>query len=206
MFFLLEKLLPLAFWVILIFGFDAPYVAVLTILAALIHEGGHFIITLPFSNKRSHTLKNDISGFRIKTKNLSYKEELLAALGGPLFNLMAAICSFLIPSVDGLREYLYIFTIINLMTMISNLLPIEGYDGHRALSSALCLVWGEVSRVYSFVYWVSFFFSSIMTFFSLYVMLRIGEGYWIFAVFFSITVSAIIRKERYVPKSLKNKA
>jgi len=195
MFFLLKKMLPLAFWIVLIFGFDAPYIAVLTILAAIIHEGGHLIISFPFSNKRSNTLKNNISGFRINTKQLSYKEELLAALGGPLANLIVAFILFSLPLESELKEYTYTFGMLNIMTMISNMLPIENYDGHRALSAALYLIFGDSASVYSFLYWLSFIFSSIMTFLSLYIMLRIGEGFWMFAVFFSVTLSAVVKRQ-----------
>ena len=196
MFFLLEKMLPLAFWVVLMFGFDEPYIAILTILAAFIHEGGHLIITLPFSTKRSRAIKNEIAGFRIKTNRLSYKEELLAALGGPLANLAAGLIFFYLPLKSEFGEYSYTFAVLNVMTMASNLLPIESYDGHRALSAVLCLIFGDSLRVYSFLYWLSFIFSSVMTFISLYIMLRIGEGYWIFAVFFSVMLSAVIKRQK----------
>ena len=196
LFFLFEKMLPLAFWVVLIFGFDSAYVAILTILSALIHEGGHMIISLPFSKKRSSVIQNKLSGFRIKTNSLSYKEELLASLGGPLLNLTVGILFFIIPFERDFREYAYTFGLINIMTMASNLLPIENYDGHRALTSALCMFFGDSLTVYSVLYWISFATSAIMTFISLYLMLRVGEGYWIFAIFFSITLSAIVKKQK----------
>ncbi len=194
--FLIEKILPLIFWVVLIFGFDSKYVAILTILAAIIHESGHMIFTLPFSKKRSSVLKNELSGFRIKTNSLSYKEELLASIGGPLFNLVAGILLFIIPFESGFRDYAYTFGLLNILTMISNMLPIENYDGYRALSSALCLIFGDSLTVYSVLYWISFTTSVIMTFISLYFMLRIDEGYWVFAVFFSTTISAIVKKQK----------
>jgi hypothetical protein len=194
--FKLEKMLPLAFWVVLMFGFDSEYIAILTILAAIIHEGGHLIITLPFSKKRSSAIKNKLSGFRIKTSRLSYKEELLAALGGPLANFGVGLVFFSIPFENEFREYAYTFGLLNIMTMISNLLPIENYDGYRALSAALYLFFGDSLNIYAFLYWISFAFSSIMTFISLYLMLRLGEGYWIFAVFFSIMLSTVIKRQK----------
>lgn len=194
--FLIEKILPLIFWVVLIFGFDSEYVAVLTIVAAIIHEGGHMIVSMPFSKKRSSVLKNELSGFRIKANSLSYKEELITALGGPAFNFVVGVFCFIIPFEISFREYAYTFGLLNIMTMISNLLPIENYDGYRALSSALCIIFGNSLAVYSVLYWLSFATSVIMTFVSLYLMLRIDEGYWIFAVFFSITLSAIVKRQK----------
>ena len=36
-----ESILPIFFWVLMIFGMDVPYIAILTIIAAVIHEIGH---------------------------------------------------------------------------------------------------------------------------------------------------------------------
>ena len=194
-FLLLKKFLPIAFWVLLMLGFNSAYAAILTILAALIHEGGHLIFSLSFSHKRSSLIKSDLSGFRIRTRYLSYKEELITAIGGPIANLAAGLLFFIIPFGKGFKEYATTFGILNIMTMISNLLPIEGYDGYKAISAISNLVFGDNLKTDVILYWVSFIFSCVMTFLSLYLMLRIGEGYWIFAVFFSVTLSTIIRKQ-----------
>ena len=75
----LQKTLPILFWVLIIFGFDSTHVAILTILAALIHEIGH-IFAIVFLCKKENNLSADISGFRIKTQRLSYKEEIMVTL------------------------------------------------------------------------------------------------------------------------------
>ena len=194
-FLLLKKILPVAFWVLLIFGFDSAYAAILTILAALIHEGGHLIFSLSFSHKRNALLKSDLSGFRIRTKYLSYKEELIAAIGGPIANLAVGLLFLFFPFGKEFEEYATAFGVLNIMTMVSNLLPIEGYDGYKTISAISSLIFRDNLKTDVVLYWVSFVFSCIMTFLSLYLMLRLGEGYWIFAVFFSVTLSTIIRKQ-----------
>ena len=193
--FLLEKFLPVVFWVLLLFGFDSAYAAILTILAALIHEGGHLIFSLSFSHKRSALIKSDLSGFRIRTKYLSYKEELIAAIGGPIANLAVGLLFLFFPFGKEFEEYATAFGVLNIMTMVSNLLPIEGYDGYKAISAISSLIFRDNLKTDVVLYWVSFVFSCIMMFLSLYLMLRLGEGYWIFAVFFSVTLSTIIRKQ-----------
>lgn len=191
----LQKTLPILFWVLIIFGFDTTYVAILTISAAIIHEIGH-IIAIVFLCKKEKTLCGDISGFRIKTENLSYKEEIIVSLAGPSINLITAILFLLLPFPQGFKEYAYTFAILNFMTMASNLLPIENYDGYNALLAAFSLMFKECTRGERILQNLSFLFSAILCFFSLYLMLKIGEGYWIFALFFSLTLSRIIKQQK----------
>ena len=121
------------FWLLLLFGFDDGITAALTVAAALFHELGHvaalFIIgaggRLPAARLRGLAL--------VPSRILSYKEEALVASAGPLANLMlAALLSFL-PPFGQSRLFLF----INLLTALSNLLPVKGYDGYRAISSLL---------------------------------------------------------------------
>ena len=81
------------------------------------------------------------------------------------------------------------------MTMLSNLLPIEGYDGYRAVSSAAALLELDPTRTERTLSSLSFFFSVLVTFLSLYLILKIGEGYWIFGVFFTLTLSALAKRQ-----------
>ena len=41
-----NSFLPLLFWALIMFGFDAPYIAILTIISAIIHEAGHLFAML----------------------------------------------------------------------------------------------------------------------------------------------------------------
>jgi len=188
---LLKNVLAVCFWGILIFALESTYVSILTIAAALLHECGHMIVTLFFTKSKSGKLTGDISGFRIQTEGLSYGEEFLCAAGGPMINIVTfAICLL----TGGV--YILTFGLLNLLTALANLLPIESYDGYRIAHSAMCLFGFDGGRAEYILSHVSFIFSVLMTFLSLYLMLKLGEGYWIFAVFFSLTLSWLIKRQK----------
>ena len=193
---LLYKILPLLFWCLLIFGFDSPYLAILTALCALIHECGHLIFALPY--KIASMPRADISGFRIGLEGASYKQELIVAMGGPIINLalFAIFISFF--QNTPFAAYSKVFALVNLMTALSNLLPIEGYDGYRILFSFCALAFDDAGRCERFLSRLSFLLSVLMCFLSLYLILKLGEGYWIFFIFFSLTMSNIIRHTKGV--------
>lgn len=193
----LEKILPLAFWVMLIFGFNSPYVSVLTILSAVLHEIGHILFSFALSSGKTSLPAPDIYGFKIKAESLSYKEELVSALGGPAANIIIAAVCYLFAFFGIRGEYIQIFAIINLMTAITNLMPIEEYDGYRILSSALAFFIKDYSTTVRILYCVSFSFSVVMCFLSLYLILQLGDGYWVFIVFFSIVIQHITKRQKY---------
>ena len=190
-----ERSLAILFWVLLMLGFDAPYITVLTVSAAVIHELGHIIAAFCISGS-VRIPRGDISGFRIKMSGLSYKEELIVALGGPLINILLGVILLKLPFPKTALPYLRTFGILNIMTAISNLLPIESYDGHKAL---LCLAAIFTSRhllAEAIMHKLSFGFCAVMCFLSLYLILKLGEGYWLFAVFFSVLLSSIIKRQK----------
>ena len=124
------SILPMIFWVSIIFGFDAPYVAVLTIISAVIHELGHYA-AIAYFTKESAKVRPHASGFRIKrSSQLSYGKEIAILLAGPIANLVLFFLS--IPLGNSFEGYARIFGYINLATGLSNLLPFEGYDGYGA--------------------------------------------------------------------------
>ncbi len=187
-----QRALAVMFWALLIFGFDEPYIAVLTICTALLHECGHLFAILIFTRGSRGKILGSISGFRIVGITLSYREEFFSALGGPLINLVA----FFLFSVFTQVEYGQIFGYINLLTALSNLMLIDGYDGYRMLSSLLLMHSSDTARVENVLSHLSFFFTVFMTFLSLFLILKLGEGYWIFAVFFSIMLSSLIKRQK----------
>ena len=194
---LLEKILPLAFWIMLIFGFNSPYISVLTILSALLHEIGHILFTITFTPEKTSLPSPDLLGFKIKTRSLSYKEEFRSALGGPALNMLIGISCLILAEIFGLSEYVQILGIINVLTAMTNLMPIEEYDGYRIISSLLNLTVKDYSKVLKILYVISFSFSVVMCFISLYFILQIGEGYWIFAVFLSILIRHMAKRQKY---------
>ena len=192
----LERSLAILFWVLLMLGFDTPYIAILTVGSAVIHECGHLIAALLFTNSDTRAPTGSISGFRIKAHGLSYKEELLLSLGGPMINIILGVLLFCIPFTEPLSSYMHVFALLNIMTAVSNLLPIESYDGYRAVLSAAAIFTNRRDSAEAVMKKISFAFSALMCFLSLYLILKLGEGYWIFAVFFTILLSGILKRQK----------
>lgn len=185
---LFEEILTVLFWVLLIFGFDSPKIAVYTIISAFLHECGH-LAALRIMRKKSAPLPlANVSGFRIKISELSYTEELIAALSGPLVNLLIAAVSYFFFGGG-------IFAILNLMTAISNLLPIEGYDGYKICICITRVLFGDFSLGERIVEGVSFILCAALAFAFLFIMLKIGEGYWSFAIFFGALMQKIAKEQ-----------
>ena len=183
---LLSRLLPFLFWGLVIFGFESPSLAVLTIIAAVIHELGHILVAMRLGlvARLPHGV---LFGMKIRLGGCpSYRARILVLLGGPLANFLAALVAPLIPLP---RDYITLFSALNIATALSNLLPAEGYDGYGvlfALSEAKGVEWGlrALPRL-------SFAVSVLFTFFSLYLIGRLGWGYWIFGIFFSSMISKL---------------
>ncbi len=184
--YLAEGVLPLLFWILLIFGFDSPDVAVLTIISALVHEAGH-LIAIAVSGRSLRGMMPHISGFRIRAVGGGYYREIFTLFAGPLMNLL--ICAVLSPFREALEGYIGLIADINLVTALSNLMPIEGYDGYGIIERILCL--RGLDSLLSALGLLSFAVSAMLCFISLYFLMRYGEGYWIFGIFFVIVVSKI---------------
>ena len=178
------SLLPILFWLLMAFGFDKPYIAVLTICATAIHELGHILASL-LAQVDISGIKSKLNGFKIRiSSHTNYAKSLIIILAGPLSNLILGATILLLCSSN---EYLRLFGEINILTALSNLIPIEGYDGYRLLcelgySAGLFKINMQMKRL-------SFFFTAIITLLSLYLLMRVGVGYWVFAVFFTSLIS-----------------
>lgn len=183
------NVLPLLFWGLIMFGFDAPYVAILTIIAAIIHEMGHSLAILALTSD-GYAPSAHISGFRIRRRStLSYRGEIIILAMGPLFNIVTFICS--LPFGGAMNGYVRIFGLISLITALSNLLPIEGYDGYGILNQMFTS--RNMSRASRCLETGSFLISVVLTFLSLYLIGKFGSGYWIFGVFFFMMTSKLIK-------------
>ena len=189
---LFTEALSVVFWVLVIFGFDMPYVAVLTISAALIHELSHLAAIFAFKKELKNAPRGAVSGFRIAISELSYREEMICAAAGPLSNLISGL--LLLPFSK--HEYIAMFATVNIMTALSNLLPMRGYDGYNFLRAFAFAYSKNPWRLEMFLGKLSFAIAAISCFLSLYLMLKIGEGYWIFAVFFSFLLSEILQRQK----------
>lgn len=185
------------FWITLIFAFDTPYISVCTVLAAVVHEGGHKLAFL-ITGASSSLPRARLFGFKIKFKpTRSYWEDIFCAAAGPAANVLMCVCC--IPLIILSKEAYSILTTVNLATAFSNLLPIKGYDGYNILNS-LALAYSKEGVLINIIEIFSFLSLCLMTFFSLYLILKVGEGYWIFTIFFfsllfEISKSSVCKKK-----------
>lgn len=188
-----DSILPIIFWVSLILGFDAPYIAVLTIISALVHEAGHFA-AIRICTGKAASIKGHSSGFRIKCSEvLPYQKVIFILLAGPLANLALFAVTF--PFRNALNGYLKVLSVVNLATGISNLMPLEGYDGYGAIKEALVFI-GHTDYVKRLEA-LSFILSTLLTFGALYLIERFGEGYWIFGLCFVMMLSKLVSFGKY---------
>ncbi len=176
----LLTVLPSLFWVLLLFCFDDVYIAVITLISAVIHELGHEFYLYRLTGKFVLP-RGALHGLKIKEiKQLSYKEETILYICGPFANIAIGLSVLLLNSFDN--SYIYIFAVVNIITGLSNMLPIEGYDGYGALNCML----SEHLQLYTahrIMTVLSFTFTLVLCLLSLYIINRFGESFWIFAVF-----------------------
>ncbi len=175
---IVDQFLPVLFWVTLILGFEEPKIALLTVISAIIHESGH-IVFLRIKGVKGVNPRGVISGFRIRSSTmLTYREEMLLYLFGPLANICVAAALCFIEN-----ETVSILCALNVATAISNLLPVEGYDGYgiiRTLAERQNPN-GIAVRVLECVSTGTIFAFCIL---SIYFIDRFGSGYWFFGIFF----------------------
>lgn len=187
------SVLPIVFWVSLIFGFDTPYIAVLTLISAAVHEFGHGIAISLFA-KGGASIRGHASGFRIKEgQMLPYAHEIAILLCGPLANILLFLIT--LPFAEAMSGYVRILGYVNLATGISNLLPFEGYDGYGALCTVFSSRGNEhlIKRLEV----CSFLLSILITFAALHLIDTLGEGYWIFGLFFFTVLSKLANLAKY---------
>ncbi len=186
------SLMAIVFWIALVFSFDSPYPAICTLTAVGIHELGHKIAFALARSESSLPLPS-LFGFKINSgKYSSYAHDIITAAMGPLSNFLIVALAF--PLYFLSTEAYEIFAVINIATALSNLLPIKGYDGYKLLRSVLLLIFPDFSHI-NIIDKISFIFISALSFFSLYLIGKLNEGYWIFLVFFSGMLSEISKSK-----------
>ena len=190
----INRFLPLIFWVLIIYSFDEPLIATLTVISAVIHELGHFSFFI-FTRSPFPTTKGVYNGFRIsRSETLSYKGEIILALLGPLFNIAA--CFVILPFRPVLGGFADSFAVLNLATGLSNLLPIEGYDGYRIIKCSILLMTCP-EQLLKILDILSDFLIALFVFLSLYLIERFNSGYWIYAVFIVSLVGRVFRALKF---------
>lgn len=103
------------------------------LFSVLLHEGGHAAAFL-LLGAGAPRLGGAAGGLLLTgARPLSPREEALVAAAGPLANLIAAgVFLLLIPCVTA-KEWCFSVFSVQLLTALSNLLPLESTDGGRLL-------------------------------------------------------------------------
>lgn len=104
-------------------------VAAYGILAAMCHEAGHLTAIL-LCRKKITGVSVGVCGATIETGSMSYRQEIVCAIMGPVVNfLLCCLC---------IREYA-LFGMLNFVLFLYNILPLYPLDGGRALRAALLM-------------------------------------------------------------------
>lgn len=178
----LKSLLGASFWIILMLSFSDLHMTLNMLLSALLHEAGH-VLALLLINKDFSFPRAVSSGFRIKTKShLSYKEEIFVCAAGPLANIIVSLFLFCCNTE---------FAVINLATAVSNLLPLPECDGYKILYDLFSLLF-DFEKSAAIMQRVSLVFLAVSVFLSLFLILKLNGGYWIFCIFFILLVRRIL--------------
>lgn len=180
-----------------------PAALLLLGLAALIHELGH-LATAVACGVRIAGMRLDLFGARLELPGLlSYRQELLVALGGPAANLLTATVLFRAwtacgcpvcgasPSLSGWALVLGVLLPASLGLCAVNLLPVATLDGGRILSCLLSLTLGAdaARRVLRLL---SLFLLTLLWLLSVYALLRAGQFLSLFVFSFSLLVRCMV--------------
>ncbi len=180
-----------------------PAALLLLGLAALIHELGHLAAAVA-CGVRIAGMRLDLFGARLELPGLlSYRQELLVALGGPAANLLTATVLFRAwtacgcpvcgasPSLSGWALVLGVLLPASLGLCAVNLLPVATLDGGRILSCLLSLTLGAdaARRVLRLL---SLFLLSLLWLLSVYALLRAGQFLSLFVFSFSLLVRCMV--------------
>ena len=187
----IQEILAVILWVLLIYGFDKPYLAGLTILAALVHECGHFIF-MNWKVKGKFKAAGRLSGPKFcHYAYMNYGSEILLYLSGAFANILAAAIALPFVAFNG---YFSAFFAINLATALTNLLPLWGHDGRGAALAALRMLSAPRGAfiILRTACTAATAFGCIL---GLFLLLRAGDGYWLFAIFYFSLLSELFAEE-----------
>ena len=180
-----------------------PAALLLLGLAALIHELGHLAAAVA-CGVRITGMRLDLFGARLELPGLlSYRQELLVALGGPAANLLTATVLFRAwtacgcpvcgasPSLSGWALVLGVLLPASLGLCAVNLLPVASLDGGRILSCLLSLTLGAdaARRVLRLL---SLFLLTLLWLLSVYALLRAGQFLSLFVFSFSLLIRCMV--------------
>ena len=175
-------------WLLVI---DKSGIAAMSLLAAALHEVGH-LLAAHFLKIPIRAMRFDLLGARIDVKGriLSYGEEWLLCMSGPLFSLLFSLIGSFFWSHTKLA---IAFSCASLLLGLLNLLPIQTFDGGRMLECAL-LSFTTPQKTGAILRGCTFLFLWVLWAFSAYLMIKIADGISLF--FFTLTLLARFFEDR----------
>ncbi len=165
---------------------DDNGLCLMTLLAALLHECGHFLaarlLRIPLGD-----LRLDLLGARLEVRGrmLSYAEEWLLCAAGPATSLICAALGAGLWSVEGIARYAITFSCASLVLGLLNLLPIRTFDGGRMLEVALLCAFSERTAL-RMMRTCSFLLLFLLWAIAVYFLLRVGDGLSLFCFSMSL--------------------
>ena len=171
----------------------------MSILAAALHEIGH-LLAAHFLKIPIRAMRFDLLGARIDVKGriLSYGEEWLLCMAGPLSSLIFSLIGSFFWSHTKLA---IAFSCASVLLGLLNLLPIQTFDGGRMLECAL-LSFTTPQKTGSILRGCTFLFLWLLWAFSAYLMIKISDGISLF--FFTLTLLARFFEGRAPKKQNKS--
>lgn len=165
-------------WIAFLVVSKTPFIIPL-LCAVIVHELGHLLCAAILKIK-IESLKLSIFGARINTRReLSYVDEIIFALCGPLLGFLFFAFTFRIAlsnvSLPFCQNFLFPFSILSLCLSIFNLIPLPSLDGGRILKCVFCLLF-SLDRAEKIMRVTSFFTLLCLWMLSVYMMLKIANG------------------------------
>ena len=165
-------------------AFNAPRVSILVVVAMLVHEGGHALVLL-LLGKSVRGIRFGAVGAKMSySGRLSYREECLVCIAGPVANLLVGGLVFL--CLHNKNEYFCLFSYVNFFYALTNLLPLPSYDGEKILRIlTFHLPYPKVAE--HILSLISLLLRCVLLFLSLYLIFYFDIAYQIFGcIFFSL--------------------
>lgn len=165
---------------------DDSGLCLVTLLAAVLHECGHFaaarLLRIPLGD-----LHLDLLGARLEVRGklLSYAEEWILCAAGPMISLICAAIGGMFWGIEPISVAAIRFSCASLVLGVLNLMPIRTFDGGRMLEVTLLSFFGErvvesVMRTFSFL--LLFLLWAV----AVYFLLRAGDGLSLFCFSMSL--------------------
>lgn len=183
----------IAFTVLMMLLLDEKIVF-LSLCSSIVHECGHLFFIFAVGDKPK-TVELTLFGMRIDRKesaNLSYKKEALIASGGIIFNLIFALCCYIIYCVVG-KEIFIMLTVVNIVIMLINSIPVHVLDFGRVLRYILLLHF-DSEKCEKILIWLSYIFVGIVSAITVLYCIFINMNFSLIAVTLYIISITVIKK------------